>query len=191
MANGSSTSSSSGSVRTDVMLARLCIAACTMLGGCMTAAQNDESDLRARREEMVEQQIRQRGVTDARVLEAMRVGAARALRAVRAQGSGLRGRTAADRVRPDDLAALHRRLHDRGAGRRAVTQGPRGRDGLRIPGRGPERARSRGVHHRDRPRAGAPRRRGVAGPEARPTFTCAPAMAMRAGRSRPRSIASW
>jgi protein-L-isoaspartate(D-aspartate) O-methyltransferase len=38
----------------------------------MTAAQNGEPDLRARRHEMVEQQIRQRGVTDARVLDAMR-----------------------------------------------------------------------------------------------------------------------
>ena len=38
----------------------------------MTTAQNGESDLRARREAMVEQQIRQRGVTDARVLDAMR-----------------------------------------------------------------------------------------------------------------------
>jgi protein-L-isoaspartate(D-aspartate) O-methyltransferase len=38
----------------------------------MTAAQNGESELRARREAMVEQQIRQRGVTDARVLDAMR-----------------------------------------------------------------------------------------------------------------------
>ena len=54
------------------MPARLCIAACSMLVGCMTAAQNDDADLRARREAMVEQQIRQRGVTDARVLDAMR-----------------------------------------------------------------------------------------------------------------------
>ena len=54
------------------MPARLCIAACTMLVGCMTAAQNDESDLRGRREAMVEQQIRQRGVLNARVLDAMR-----------------------------------------------------------------------------------------------------------------------
>lgn len=38
----------------------------------MTVAQNDEMDLQARRHEMVEQQIRQRGVTDARVLNAMR-----------------------------------------------------------------------------------------------------------------------
>jgi protein-L-isoaspartate(D-aspartate) O-methyltransferase len=38
----------------------------------MTAAQSSDSDLRARRYEMVEQQIRQRGVTDPRVLDAMR-----------------------------------------------------------------------------------------------------------------------
>ena len=49
-----------------------CIVGCLVLVGCMTAAQPGESDLRARRLEMVEQQIRQRGVTDARVLEAMR-----------------------------------------------------------------------------------------------------------------------
>jgi protein-L-isoaspartate(D-aspartate) O-methyltransferase len=54
------------------MPARLCIAACSMLVGCMTAAQNDETDFRARREAMVEQQIRQRGVVNARVLDAMR-----------------------------------------------------------------------------------------------------------------------
>lgn len=53
------------------MPARLCIAASTLLVGCMTAAQN-ESDFRARREAMVEQQIRQRGVVNARVLDAMR-----------------------------------------------------------------------------------------------------------------------
>jgi protein-L-isoaspartate(D-aspartate) O-methyltransferase len=49
-----------------------CIVACALLVGCMTVAQNDDQDLRARRYEMVEQQIRQRGVTDPRVLEAMR-----------------------------------------------------------------------------------------------------------------------
>jgi protein-L-isoaspartate(D-aspartate) O-methyltransferase len=54
------------------MSALPCLVACTVLVGCMTAAQSSESDLRARRHEMVEQQIRQRGVTDARVLEAMR-----------------------------------------------------------------------------------------------------------------------
>ena len=54
------------------MSALPCIAACSVLVGCMTAAQNSEPDLRARRHEMVEQQIRQRGVTDARVLDAMR-----------------------------------------------------------------------------------------------------------------------
>jgi protein-L-isoaspartate(D-aspartate) O-methyltransferase len=49
-----------------------CIVASAVLVGCMTEAQIGESDLRARRYEMVEQQIRQRGVTDARVLDAMR-----------------------------------------------------------------------------------------------------------------------
>jgi protein-L-isoaspartate(D-aspartate) O-methyltransferase len=53
------------------MPARLCIAASAMLVGCMTAAQND-SEFRGRREAMVEQQIRQRGVINARVLDAMR-----------------------------------------------------------------------------------------------------------------------
>jgi protein-L-isoaspartate(D-aspartate) O-methyltransferase len=48
------------------------IVGCAVLMGCMTAAQNDQTDLRARRHEMVEQQIRQRGVTDARVLAVMR-----------------------------------------------------------------------------------------------------------------------
>jgi len=54
------------------MSALPCIVASTVLVGCMTTAQNSDSDLRARRHEMVEQQIRQRGVTDTRVLDAMR-----------------------------------------------------------------------------------------------------------------------
>jgi protein-L-isoaspartate(D-aspartate) O-methyltransferase len=43
-----------------------------MLTDCMTFAQNDDADLRARRAEMVERQIRQRDVTNPRVLDAMR-----------------------------------------------------------------------------------------------------------------------
>lgn len=54
------------------MSALPCIVASAVLVGCMSAAQDSESDLRARRHEMVEQQIRQRGVTDPRVLDAMR-----------------------------------------------------------------------------------------------------------------------
>jgi protein-L-isoaspartate(D-aspartate) O-methyltransferase len=54
------------------MSALPCVVACTVLAGCMSAAQSGDSELRARRDEMVEQQIRQRGVTDARVLNAMR-----------------------------------------------------------------------------------------------------------------------
>jgi protein-L-isoaspartate(D-aspartate) O-methyltransferase len=72
MVSASSTSSSSGSARTDVRGVLLCIALCALLTDCMTFAQNDDADLRARRAEMVERQIRQRDVTDPRVLEAMR-----------------------------------------------------------------------------------------------------------------------
>jgi protein-L-isoaspartate(D-aspartate) O-methyltransferase len=49
-----------------------CIVASTVLVGCMSAVHSSDSDLRARRHEMVEQQIRQRGVADTRVLDAMR-----------------------------------------------------------------------------------------------------------------------
>jgi protein-L-isoaspartate(D-aspartate) O-methyltransferase len=44
----------------------------TMLMACAPTAQNGANDLRERRLDMVEQQIRQRGVGDPRVLEAMR-----------------------------------------------------------------------------------------------------------------------
>ena len=48
------------------------MAACTMLMACTPLAQNERDDVRERRLEMVESQIRQRGVTDTRVLDAMR-----------------------------------------------------------------------------------------------------------------------
>jgi protein-L-isoaspartate(D-aspartate) O-methyltransferase len=54
------------------MLALLCIVVCAVQVGCMTVAQNADADFRARRLEMVDQQIRQRGVTNVRVLDAMR-----------------------------------------------------------------------------------------------------------------------
>jgi protein-L-isoaspartate(D-aspartate) O-methyltransferase len=47
------------------------LALTTLMNG-IGQAQSGESDLRARRLEMVEEQIRQRGVTDTRVLDAMR-----------------------------------------------------------------------------------------------------------------------
>jgi protein-L-isoaspartate(D-aspartate) O-methyltransferase len=50
----------------------LCAAAFTVLLDATTLAQNVELDLRARRDQMVEQQIRKRGVTNPRVLDAMR-----------------------------------------------------------------------------------------------------------------------
>jgi protein-L-isoaspartate(D-aspartate) O-methyltransferase len=48
------------------------MAACTMLMACTPLAQNGRDDTRERRLEMVEDQIRQRGVTDERVLDVMR-----------------------------------------------------------------------------------------------------------------------
>jgi len=47
-------------------------AALTMLTACTPLAQNTQDEFRQRRLDMVERQIRQRGVTDARVLDAMR-----------------------------------------------------------------------------------------------------------------------
>lgn len=48
------------------------MAACATLMACTPLAQNGKDDIRERRLEMVESQIRQRGVTDARVLDVMR-----------------------------------------------------------------------------------------------------------------------
>ena len=64
---------------------------------------------------MVESQIRQRGVADARVLDAMRTVPRERFVPVDAGSSGLRRHAAVDRLRSDDFSALHRRLHDRGA----------------------------------------------------------------------------
>src|SRR4030095_5890206 len=50
----------------------LLIAACTTLMACTPFAQDGKDDARERRLEMVESQIRQRGVADARVLDVMR-----------------------------------------------------------------------------------------------------------------------
>jgi protein-L-isoaspartate(D-aspartate) O-methyltransferase len=47
-------------------------AACTMLMACAPLAENGQEDVRQRRIDMVEYQIRQRGVADARVLDVMR-----------------------------------------------------------------------------------------------------------------------
>ncbi len=68
----------------------------------------------AERRRMVEIQIRGRGVRDPRVLAAMAQGPAPPLRPRGHARLGLRRRASADRRGPDDLPALHRRLHDRG-----------------------------------------------------------------------------
>ena len=81
-----------------------------------------------RRADMVERQLRRRGIEDERVLAAMARGAARALRAARPAPPGLPRRRSSHRRGADDLAAL-----DRGV------------DGLAARARGP-RARARGGH---------------------------------------------
>src|SRR5262245_16762361 len=48
------------------------VAACTMLMACTPLAQDGRDDARERRLDMVERQIRQRGVVDQRVLDVMR-----------------------------------------------------------------------------------------------------------------------
>ena len=103
----------------------------------------------------------------------------------------LRGRAAADRRRPDHLAALHRRLHDRGAGAegRRARAGDRHRLGLRGGG---ARARSRGeVYTVERlgqlaEKAAQHARRS----RLRATCTCCTATARWAGRSTRRTTPS-
>ena len=58
------------------------------------------------------------------------------------------------RLRPDHLAAVRRRVHDRAAAARRPGARPRGRDGLRLPDRHPRAPRRGGLLDRDRARAG-------------------------------------
>ena len=107
------------------------------------------------RAHMVEHQLRRRGVSDERVLEAMGRVPAGALPPEDLRRFRVRGRRIPDRLRPDDLAAVHRRDHlsaARSVGRRA---GPRRRHGLGLPG-GAGRARGRGGDDRARSRARRP-----------------------------------
>ena len=57
-----------------------------------------------------------------------------------------------DRPRPDDLAALHRRLHDRAPAPARDEPRARNRHRLRLPGGGARAARDAGFHHRHRGR---------------------------------------
>jgi spermidine synthase len=83
---------------------------------------------------------------------------------------GPRGPSVAHRRGPDDLAAVHRRVHDRSTGPARRREGPRGGDGIGIPGRRPGRDRRAGLHDRDRRAAGGKgtRRPGTARLQKRP-----------------------
>ena len=71
------------------------------------------ADTSVLRKNMVQHQIAARGVSDERVLDAMRAVPREAFMPEELGGVRLRGHAAADRGGADDLAALHRRPHDR------------------------------------------------------------------------------
>ena len=128
---------------------------------------------------------------DPAVLRVMGRAATPRLRARQHAGSGLRRPAAADRLRPDHLAAVHRRADDRSAGGRAGRRGARGRHRLGLPGRGAGRAGRRGPQHRDHSGPGRDRRASDwarrASPTSRPTW----ATATTASRPRRPSMPSW
>ena len=82
--------------------------------------------------------------------------AAGALRPAGAAAPGLREPSPAYRLRPDDLAAAHRRHHDPGPRSTRRREGARGRHGLRLPGRAPVAARCPRRDCGARPGAGPP-----------------------------------
>ena len=79
-----------------------------------------------------------------------RTGAAARVRTARDCGPRLREPAAPHRSRPDDLATLHRRPHDRPPRPSLPPPGARDRHRLRVPGGGPRGAGGPGAHHRDR-----------------------------------------
>jgi len=78
---------------------------------------------------------------------------ARGFRRARARGHRVRRRAAPHRCRADDLAAVHRRAHDRGARSRRRRARPRRRHGVRLFGRDSVGARRGGFHDRTHSRA--------------------------------------
>ena len=145
----------------------------------------------AERLRMVDEQLEGRDIRDARVLDAMRQVPRHLFVPESQRPHGVRGCAAADRLRPDHLATLHRGVHDAGAERPAEPSRPGDRNGVRLPGRGARPARRSRVHDRDRRAARGP------GPPLRwPTWAiatsrCARATATWDGRSMRPTIASW
>jgi protein-L-isoaspartate(D-aspartate) O-methyltransferase len=112
-------------------------------------------DLAQRRDLMVREQIAGRGIRDERVLAAMRAVPrhlfVREHLAAQAHGD----HRAADRLRPDHLAALRGGVDERAAGGRARARGARDRHRLRLPDGDPRPPRPAGLQPGAQGRAGA------------------------------------
>ena len=144
----------------------------------------------AERDRMVARQIAARGVTDPRVLDAMRQVPREAFVAEGLRGVRLRGQPAADRARADHLAALHRRADDRGRRGEARRAGAGDRRGLRLRRGRAQPDRRQGLHHRA-PRHAWPRRRRSGWPGSAIAMSrCVMPTARSVGRRRRRSTPS-
>ena len=97
----------------------ICNAGCCLIPAafvppnCSETTSSQKTELGAQGETMVREQIAGRGITDSATLHAMRAVPRHEFPPLRLRGAGLRRLPAADRSRPDHLAALHRGIHDR------------------------------------------------------------------------------
>ena len=114
----------------------------------------EEADFARAREEMVATQIASRGVRDEKTLAAMRSVPRHEFVPRGEPPRGVRRPPGTDRPRADDLAAVHRRVHDRGALPARRRARARGRHRLGLPGGRARAHRRAGLLDRDR---GAPR----------------------------------
>ena len=102
--------------------------------------------------------LREQGIADTKVLAALERVPREAFVLDFICRSRLRQQRAADRSRPNDQPALHRRLYDRGAAARRPTQGVGGRYRVGLSNGDPEQAVPPGIHGRTLPQpAGAGR----------------------------------
>ena len=120
-------------------------------------AEATAADFAADRNRMVDEEIVAAGVKDPRVIEAMREHAAARVRAAQSAGQRLLRHGLADRRRADDLAAVHRGLHDRATRSPADRQGAGDRHRQRLSGGRAQPAGQGGLHDRDRRAAWAQR----------------------------------
>ena len=140
-----------------------------------------DHDSAAERDRMVELQIASRGVTDRRVLDAMRQVPREAF-----VSEGLEEFAYEDAPLPiEEKQTISQpyivAAHDRGGRRQTRRSRPRGRHRLRLRSRGAEPHRRQGLHHRAPPRAGGTRRRSGWPGSAIATSRCATATGRWAG----------